>query len=530
MFNSHREAALSLNADGRMAGGRRWSPVLAAGLLAVAAASVAALAVLGASEMPDASAQQGAACSEGMESIMKNADGSMACVSPGTKAVLIERGWGSEPMPDMMEGAPDEMAALDDGSADMGVVDDMDAIGSDAMGDSVMMDGPPMPDMPTIDLTDAESARLTGEIRVAYDPYRFPVEFDADPTAGLYDDGFRLGGASGAYLEWIDAVLPADFVPVDKASLEGEPGAPIRPYEAVANDVADVVMAIEATDELGEYMSFTEPHTTLPIVMATTDGSMVEVDSLSGMNVGAVSGYGAARWLDSTSIDHTKYATGIEAIKALDAGDIDVFVGLWAVAFNSAMISETPVAVTNAGETGQSEMLSIGYAASDAELGSALGKGLASMPDEMRTSITAMLTIDPAEAFGSPEALAETFGDDETASSLIAMGDEIDDLNRSAGAIEEKLGSLPEAQAFTNANPGHTSRFDDSGYAEATLTLRAAGDDSSLQIEYSKETETVTLIYMCTDSDGNTQSHHSDNAGDNMASIIAGECTEPDFG
>ena len=407
---------------------------------------------------------------------------------------------------------------------------DADAMDADAMDADAMMGEPRVPAMPTIDLTDAESARLVGEIRVAYDPYRFPVEFDADPTAGLYDDGFRLGGVSGAYLEWIDKALPADFTPVDKAALEGEPGAPVRPHEAVRDKIADMVLAIEPTDEMRDYMSFTEPHTVLPIVMATTDGSTVEADSLSDMRVGAVSGYGAARWLDSTSVEYMGYATGIEAVKALDAGDIDVFVGPWAVAFGSAMISETPITVTNAGETGQSEALSIGYAASDTELGLALGKALASMPDETRSSITATLTFDPAEAFSSPETLAETFGDDEAVSSMIAMGEEIDELNRSSDEVKAKLGALPEAMAFMDRYTGSDSRLEDSGYAEADLVLTEANGDASLRINYSKETGAVAFIYMCTDSDGVQQYHDSDSVGGGMADLIEGPCTAPDFG
>lgn len=493
----------------------------------IAAISVAALlamfAVVGAAAVPGAAAQQDAACREGLESIMKNADGSMACVSPGTKAVLIERGWGSEPMPAM----EDVSTGMDDGM-DMGagMDDGMTAMSDDVMGGS---SGTAMPDVPEIDLTDAESERLGGsEIRVAYDPYRLPIEFYAE-NAGIYDNAVSLGGVSGAYLGLIDAALPADFAPVDVAAL-GEPGAPVRPHDAVRDGIADVVMALEPTEEMRGYMSFTEPHTTLPIVMATADGTTLEVDSLSGMDVGAVTGYGAARWLDSTSVEYEGYATGIEAIEALRTGEIKVFVGLWAVAFNTGMMAAPPVDVTNAGETGQSEMLSIGYASSDVALGSALDKALASAPDEMRESIPAMISMDPSEVFGDPDAFADAFGGGETVSSLAGMAGEIDEINRSGGETEDKLGSLPEAMVFKEKYPGYDSRFDDFGSFEATLTLTSAGGDESLQIEYSKEAESVTLIYMCTDADGNTQSHHSDNAGDAMADVIVGTCTEPDFG
>ena len=404
----------------------------------------------------------------------------------------------------------------------------MTAMSDDVMGGS---SGTAMPDVPEIDLTDVESERLTdNEIRVAYDPYRLPVEFYGE-NAGLYDSTISLGGVSGAYLGWIDAALPADFAPIDVAALGADPGAPIRPNEAVRDGIADVVMALDPTEEMREYMSFTETHTTLPIVMATADGTTLEVDSLSGMQVGAVSGYGAARWLDSMSVEYTRYATGIEAIEAMRSGEIDVFVGLWAVAFSSGMMAAPPVAVTNAGETGRSEMLSIGYASSDAALGSALDKALASAPDEMREMIPAMVSMDPSEVFASPDALAEAFGGDETASSFAAMAGKIDEINRSGGETKDKLGSLPEALIFKEKFPEYDdTEFYDLGAFEAELRLSVPDVDESLQIFYSKETETATFIYMCTDTDGNLQSHHSESTGGNMADIIASPCTEPDFG
>lgn len=521
-----------MNAVSSVAG--RRGPTAAVMTTVALLAAAASLAVLGVAAVPDAAAQQDAACREGLELIMKNADGSMACVSPGTKAVLIERGWGSEPVP----AAQDAAAGMGDGmDAAAGMGDEAAAgmgDGMTAMSDDALMGGPSgtvMPDVPEIDLTDAESERLTGkEIRVAYDPYRLPIEL-YDENAGIYDSTLSLGGMSGAYLVWIDAALPADFVPVDVSALEGDPGAPIRPNEAIRGGTADMVMAIAPTDEMRGYMSFTEPHTTLPIVMTTADGTTLEVDSLSDMKVGAVSGYGAARWLDSMSVEYKGYATGVEAVSALGAGEINVFVGLWAVAFNSGMMAVPPVDVTNAGLTGQSEMLSIGYASSDAALGSTLDKALASVPDEMRASIVAMASVDPAEIFGDPDAFAEAFGGDETVSSLAGMADEIDELNRSGGETKAKLGALPEAMVFKEKYPGYDdSRFYDLGSFSAELEIAAADGSASLRIDYSKEDGTATFAYTCTDSDGIQQPHFSDGMDDTMVDIIGGPCTGPESG
>ena len=278
-------------------------------------------------------------------------------------------------------------------------------------------------------------------------------------------------------------------------------------------------MAIEPTEEMREYMSFTETHTTLPIVMATADGTTLEVDSLSGMDVGAVTGYGAARWLDSMSVEYTPYATGAEAIEALRSGEIGVFVGLWAVAFNSGMMAAPPVGVTNAGETGQSEMLSIGYASSDAALGSALDKALASAPDEMREMITAMVSMNPAEVFGDPDAFADAFGGDETVSSLAGMAGEIDELNSAGDDLVPELLKLPEAVVFVEKHPDYATEYIPFGFEEVEVLL-TTDDDTSLRIGYSLVEDKPTMItYQCAYPDGTPDSYIGDDLVDKLPSM-----------
>ena len=505
--------------------------------LAAVAASLAALAVLGAAAVPDAAAQEDSACRAGLESIVRNADGSMACVSPSSKAVLIARGWGSEPAPaesgmaggsaDAAQMADDPAAAMADADAAQMADDPAAAMADDmqmadnpaaAMADDMQMTDDPaasmggaaggagvavaMPDVPEVALTDAESARLAGGdvlIRVAYDPLRIPVEF-YDEGAGLGggdDDAGVLGGVSGGYLDWFDAALPADFAPVDMAALAGagEPGAPIRPYEAVRVGMADVAMSIDPAVEMRDYMSFTATHTTLPIVMATADESTVEVASLPSMKVGAVSGYGAARWLDATSVDYTEYATGIEAVEALADGEIEVFVGLWAVASYVGMMMDPPMEVTNAGETGQSEMLSVGYAASDAPLGSALEKALASVPDDARALIATAAT-DPLGA------LTTALSADEAGSAMLSMAEEIDELNSVEGEVVPQILALPEAVAFAEKHPKYDPQYYGTSF-EAVEMVLVAEDKSSLRIEYSLVDEKATSItYNCYYPDG----------------------------
>ena len=521
MLNSHGRGALSLGAGAKSTGRLPRAAAIPAVLVAaVAAVSLAALAAVGPAAAPDAYAQQGAACREGLESIMKNADGSTACVSPSTKAVLIARGWGSEPVQ-----AEQGMAAgsMEDGMSDAGgMVEDAmsDAMDGSTAGDGTVAGGmvedgmaDTAMDVPEVELTDAEAARLAepgATVRVAYDPYRIPVEFYDDVTD-------KLGGVSGEYLDWLDAALPADFVPADKAALEarGEPGAPVRPHEAVRDGIADVAISIDPADGMRGYMSFAgPPHTALPIVMATADGSTVDAGSLSDMKVGAVSGYGAARWLDDTSVDYTGYATGIGAVQALAAGEIDVFVGLWVVAFHTGMMME--VDVTNAGPTGQSEMLSVGYASSDAALGSAIEKALGSVPDEMKEGIAAMVSADPLEA------LTGALAADEAGASMLAMSGEIDELNSVGDELVPQLLNLPEAVAFAQKHPGYTDTFYPLSSESVELELRSEADGASLRIEYSLADGSPTgFTYHCNFPDGTPGDTYTD---DDLAEKMATLC------
>lgn len=527
-----------MNAGSSVAGRRGPTAAVIAAVALLAAA--ASLAVLGVAAVPDAAAQQDAACREGLESIMKNADASMACVSPGTKAVLIERGWGSEvPVPDMDATAGDgDMAAAVGDALDgyvppaddvpLGEVGEGDTpVGSDGVG-AVMgtgmgggdMEGDMASLVPKVDLSAEEIERLTGSgapIRVAYDPLRIPIEFYDD------EEGY-LGGISGEYLRYLELSLDADFEPLDLGEMSLLGG----PYAAVQSGAADVVLALDAGSGGTGGVLFTAPHTDLPIVLVSAvEGTTIDAATLSGMNVGAVSGYGAARWLD-TQVPGTyeEYGTAIEAVGALGEGQIEVLVALWPVASYTSMMmqSDQPVAVYNAGETGEMERLSVGYGPGDAALGSALEKAIAAAPPEFKAMVTEAVSNPVGALF---DMMAEKSGEEGV--DLAGVAEEIDELNRSSGMVEEKLLASPEARAFAEQYPEYETRFDDFGFAQAQLEMAAAGGDASLLIEYDKDAESFTFRYECTDADANPQSHHSD-SGIDMVALIKGPCTEPGFG
>ena len=527
-------------APSRLARGTCAVVVLAAAVLA----SAAALDV----RTPEASAQAAgtASCSAGLDAITRIADGRTACVSPSTRAVLVERGWGVEqPAQDAADfAAADDaadFAAADDaaaasastataddaaasmpppiGAAEPTTGDEMQAAaaGQAAQGTNMatteMAVGDVSLRIAPVELTAGEAARLAGApVRVAYDPFRLPVEFYDEETG-------TIGGISSLYADAIgDALGGAGLVPVDRQAVELAGGA----AEAVRAGDADVVLSIDPTDELREYMSFTAPHTSLPVVMVTAGpGSPIDADSLQGMKVGAASGYGGARWLDGQMPgQYTVYPTAAQAVGALGSGEIDVFVGLWTAASYLAMASEPPFEAYLAGETGQFEMLSIGYASSDAELGSALEKALDAVPEDMRSAAVLAATA-PIGFLDDPSAAIELAGDDPVLSGIMGMAEEIEAINNfdEASFIEKMLG-LPEGAAFAAKHPKYEPVFYDF-VMEIMLELNATDGAALLRIDYDKDTESATFMYTCTLPDGNTQFYD----GENLATDMAGLCS-----
>ena len=546
MFNRGQNRPFSLNVapvavavrSSLHAHGRTPALLCIAALLAAVPLAVA---------LPHAAAQDlaaGAPCSEGLVPIMRNADGMLACVSPGTMAVLIERGWGSEPPADSI--AADDAAGsavLDDAAAaDDGIMMPPDASGGGGGGDDdgegmsatvgSALEGEGMGDPPgtpvqnplaidPVDLTEAESARLSADrlpIRVAYDPMRIPIEFYDNDTG-------TLGGMSGAYLEALEDALGADLEPIDFDAMTQAGG----PYEAVRSGAADLVLIAEATEERRGYMSFTAPHTTLPIVLATIPESPLDASMLSGMAVGAVSGYEAASWLDGQMQgQYTGYGSAFEAVAALDSGEIDVVVGLWPTLSYAYMASNPLSHLHNVGEAGQAVELSVGYASSDTDLGSALEKALAAVPDEVK-SMTAAAADDPLAFLTDPSMLADAVGDNPL-SSMISMGEEIDEINNfDRSALLEKVLGLPEGNAFVAKHGGFDEAcimdssssecFVDFG-TEIEMTLNTPDKTAMLRVSYDKEADSAAFMYMCTLPDGNEEYYD----GDDLATAMAGLC------
>ena len=265
---------------------------------------------------------QAVVCNAGLELVLKSSNGSPACVSPGAKAVLLERGWAREP--------------------------------------------PVVQRIPSIDLTDDERAWLAdNQIRASYDPYWPPFEF-------TNDDG-EMDGLSAAYREEFERLVGADIAVVPSPDW---PGA----LQAVRDGRVDVLFMTGDTPDRREFMGFTPAHMNLPTAMITLGGD-VAAGELDGKKVGTIRGYEVEAWLDENrpDIDYVPFDEGL-AFTALQAGDIDVLLWFWEIADYKAQLAGVQ-GLYNAGELGHSMDVSVAYALGDPVLASIVEKAMAAISD-----------------------------------------------------------------------------------------------------------------------------------------------------
>ena len=265
---------------------------------------------------------QAVVCNEGLELVIRGAGGAPACVSPGAKAVLLERGWGAEP--------------------------------------------PDVPRTPSIALTDDERAWLAANpIRASYDPYWPPFEFtNAD---GQFD------GLSAAYMAEFERLIGSDFEVVDSPDW---PGA----LQAVRDGRVDVLFMTGDTPDRREFLGFAPPITTLTTVMITL-GDDVDAGDLGSKNVGTIRGYEVEAWLDENRPDvaYIPFDEGL-AFTALQAGDIDVLLWFWEVADYKARLAGVE-GLYNAGETGHSMDVGVAYTLASPNVGTIVEKAMAAVSE-----------------------------------------------------------------------------------------------------------------------------------------------------
>ena len=374
-------------------------------------------------------------CNDGLVLIIKNSDGSPACVKPDTKAVLIERGWATEAperdmmmmddmmMDDMMMDdrmmmddemmmdddrmmmdddrmmmdddrmmMDDEMMMNngDDGDADTSMVDNFDTDvdpgeiddtpqdGTDGTDSSMSGSSTKGEEMASTELvlTDEEMTWLeNNKIKVVYDPAWEPMEFkNADGD---------LAGLSAKYLAKFTEVLGIEFEIIHVGNWS-------KVLESIKDKKSDMIMMVTSTSERLEYMDFTTPHTIIPAsIISTTEGENISIDDLANLRVITVKDFSTESWLDANhpGIKYISVNDVSTAITYIESGIGDVYLGSYKIAsYHAANAGAT---VYDAGDLGYEYKLSIGYDKDKPIMGAILEKTLASISEQQKEMMLA---------------------------------------------------------------------------------------------------------------------------------------------
>ena len=223
---------------------------------------------------------------------------------------------------------------------------------------------PPRP--ATVELAAEEEAWLSDNptIGVVYDGKWYPIEYA--------DDGGWVAGTTRGYMVEFEDALGVDFEPVPTVDWTGA-------LEAVRERSADVTFMVAHTDDRTEYMGFTTTHYTIDTVLATTTFGSLSLDD-PGLRLLTIRDYEIEDWLDNNrpGVVYTSVDGFVEALAILQNGEADALAAAWPVI--SAIARQEGITIYNAGSTGHSYELAIGYRSDQPVLGSILQKTLDHIP------------------------------------------------------------------------------------------------------------------------------------------------------
>ena len=312
-------------------------------------------------------------CRAGLEPLQKAATGSIACVTPPTRAVLIERGWGTEPRapPGVpLEGAPPGVPLEGAPDADGAAAGAPDADGGYS---------------DPLELTAAEREWLAENpvLYVAYEE-RPPIEY-------LGGDG-KIKGLAGIYTDHFEEVTGTTLAPV----LVKHRGLYPNAFE---NDGVHLSFSIVETDELHKHSNILESHTILTWDMVTVsdtlgigpDAAKVEIGDLEDRDIvmGTVRGHEIEDWLDMhhPHIEYISIDGHDNAFDALLSGRIDVLMETWIVAERIA--AARGIGDLHHLEASDASMpLSVAFNRAYPVLDGIVRKAMLSIPEDVRESRT----------------------------------------------------------------------------------------------------------------------------------------------
>jgi len=199
-------------------------------------------------------------------------------------------------------------------------------------------------------------------IRVAYDPSWEPIEYA--------DESGNLSGVTAQYADAFEGKLGVGFEPV----LTEDWGQALN---TTRNGEADVLFMIVDTEERRKWLGFTTPHFTVSSDVATLGSEQLSSEDLNNITVAVIENYAIVDWLNENrpDVEYVGVAGFEEGLALLQDGEVDAFIDVWDVLAHHAERLGIEN-LHNAGPSGHSYDLSIGYLGDQVILGSIMQKTL----------------------------------------------------------------------------------------------------------------------------------------------------------
>lgn len=173
-----------------------------------------------------------------------------------------------------------------------------------------------------LSLTDVQREWLKNNPKIEFisDPYYAPIEF-------LGKDG-EFHGVSIDYMNYLGEMLGIRFESIKNLTWN-------KAIEKLKKGEIDMFSALSKTPERSEYLNFTKPYLSLPVVIyARKDFHFVNaLKDIYGDKVAVCKGYAVHEWLakDHPELSLVTVATPVEAFRLLENGDVSVYVENMAV-------------------------------------------------------------------------------------------------------------------------------------------------------------------------------------------------------
>lgn len=337
-------------------------------------------------------------------------------------------------------------------------------------------------------------------IRVAYDPGWLPIEY--------LDEYRKLSGITARYVAEFEKITGADFQPVQMGNWTPSithmgaidtTSADFRPIqadnwagalEAIKERDADVMFMATPTAKSAQYMGFTSVHYTVESVLISADEKRLSMNE-QDLRILTVRGHAIEEWLEENypEINYASVGSFADGFEMMLNGEADAFADVWEVVDFTAMLES--MSIYNAGSTGHSYEMAIGYRNDQPLLGSILQKTL----DYIPTYTLERLQGAPPKGWIITDGVLRHLG--ETIQITGSVYEEYDGPARIAitdpdGHVMEKL-SIQVADGRFGAE-AHIHNSYEPGFYGVTLHDEAGSFIAHSEFYLARETDNVTRI------------------------------------